>query len=101
MRVLAVQIDEPASVLGQFAHGCEATVDVTAQPAVGRYDTREHDLVVAVVEPALDPRFGRAVAHQLRIGAAARQQVERVDDQGLARAGLAGDDGQPRAQRHL
>ena len=43
--------------------------------------------------------FVGAVAHERRIGAAPAEQIERVDDQGLARAGLAGDHGQARADR--
>ena len=68
------------------------------RPATG-HDAREHDLVVAVDEATLDPRFVGAVAHERRIGPAAAQQVERVDDERLARAGLAGDHGHARAER--
>ena len=57
------------------------------------------DLVVAVDEAAFDARFVGAVADERRVGPAAAQQIERVDDQRLARAGLAGDHGHARAER--
>ena len=93
VRVLTVQIDEPAAALGELGDRREPAVDVAARASDGGDDAREHDLVVAVLEPAFDARFVRALAHELRIGAPAAEEVERVDDQRLARAGLAGDHG--------
>ena len=101
VRVLAVQVDEAPPVLGQLRHGREPAVDVAARPAVGGHDAgqrrpprrRRH-------EAAFDARFGGALAHQLRVGPAAAQQLERVDEQRLARAGLAGDRGEPGPERH-
>ena len=95
-----MQIDEFAALLDEFARGCEPPVHVAAAPTDGRNDARENDLVVADDEPALDPRFGGAVAHRAGIGAAATQQFERVDEQGLARTGLARDHGHARGHRH-
>ena len=91
VRVLAVQVDERAPALGELGRGREVTVDVAARAADRGNDAREHDFVVAVDEPALDARLVGAVAHQRRVGPASAQQVERVDDERLARAGLAGD----------
>jgi hypothetical protein len=55
----------------------------------------EHDLVrivgVGEREPAFDARFLSTIADRGRIGAPAAQQLERVHQQGLARAGLARD----------
>ncbi len=99
--MLAVEIDEPPSAFGELGDGREPTVHVAARPAFRRYDAREHHLVVAVVEPPFDARFRRALAHHLWIGASATEQVERVDDQRLARAGLAGDDREAGNERHL
>ena len=44
------------------------------------------------VEQRLDPRRLGAVADERRVGAGAERQPERVDEQALAGAGLAGDD---------
>ena len=60
---------------------------------------REHDLVVAVDESPFDARFVGPLAHQRRVGAAAAEEIERVDDQRLARAGLTRDHRHARAQR--
>ncbi len=49
-------------------------------------------------EPALDHRPAGAAAYQARVGAAAEQQAEAGHHHGLAGAGLAGDDGEPRCQ---
>ena len=50
------------AVFGERAHGGETAVDVGARPTVDRDDPGEHDLVVAVGEPALHPRLARAGA---------------------------------------
>ncbi len=101
VRVLTVQVDEPPSALRKLRHRREPAVDVAAGPSVGGHDPREHDLVVAVVESAFDTRLGRTFANQLRIGSPATEEIQRVDDQRLARAGLAGDHRQARAEGHL
>ena len=51
------------------------------------------------VEQRLDARRVRAVAHERRVRAGAEGQPQRVDDQALAGAGLAGDDVEPRLER--
>ena len=98
VRVLAVQVDERAPGLGELRHRRQAAVDVGAAAAVARHDTRRARVSSPVSgshEAALDPRLGRAVAHEAGVGAAADEQLERLDEQGLARAGLAGDRGEP------
>ncbi len=103
VRVLPVQIGDLPSVFGQFTDGREPAVHVRAAPPVARHDPREHDLVIAVDEPALDPRFGGTVAHEGGVGAASEEQHERIDQQRLARPGFTGDGGHPRteADHHL
>src|SRR6185295_3627230 len=49
-------------------------------------------------ELALDGRGLGAVAHDVRIGALADQEVDRLDEQRFAGAGLAGDDVEARAE---
>ena len=95
--VLAVEVDERAADLGELARGGEAAVDVGAAAAVAGQDAREHGLLAGrrVDEAPFDPGFGRAVAHERGVGAAADEQLHRFDDEGLARAGLAGDRGHP------
>ena len=97
VRVLAVKVDEASAHLGELADGCEAPVDVGAAAAVQRYDARQHDFVagLAIDESTFDARFGGAVAHERRVGASSDEQLDRFDQQRLARAGLAGDPGEP------
>ena len=96
VRVLAVEVDEPGADLGELADGREPPVDVRPAAPVQRDDAREHDLVagVGVDESAFDARLGGAVADERRVGASADEELERLDEQRLARAGLAGDRGE-------
>ena len=77
------------------------TVDVPPRAPAQRHDAREHDFGVTVDEAALHTRLVGAVAHQGRVGTATAQEIERVDDQRLARAGLAGDHGHAVADHQL
>src|SRR2546423_14171989 len=99
MGMLTVQIDETATELGKLGCGREPAIHVSARATLHRYDTREYDLVVVDHEPALHTCLARAVAYQLRIGAAAAQQLERVHDQRLPRPGLARDHGEAVRER--
>ena len=96
MRVLAVEVDETGAHLGELADGCEPPVDVGTAAPVQRHDARQDDLAagVGVHESTLDARFGRAVADERRVGAPSDEKLDRLDEQGLARAGLAGDRGE-------
>ena len=94
--VLTVDVDEPHPVLGQGRHRGEATVDVGTRPAVDRDHAGEHDLVVAVGEASLDARLGRAGPDHGRVGSAAHEQADRLDEHGLAGAGLTGEHGEAR-----
>ena len=103
VRVLAVQVDERRAELGELARGREPAVDVGAAPTVARDHTREHRLVtgVGIDEPPFDTRFVAPVAHERRVGAPTHQQLERFDDERLARAGLAGDRGQAGSEQQV
>jgi hypothetical protein len=89
VRVLTVQVDEPATQVRELARGREPAIDVPAAAADHRDHAGEHDLVrivrVGEREPAFDARFLRTIAHRGRIRAPAAQQLERVHQQGLAR----------------
>ena len=88
--VLTVQVDEARAELGELSDGREPAVDVGARPPVARHDTRPaRPRRRRVDEPAFDARLVGTVAHERRVGPSAEQQVERLDEQRLARAGLA------------
>ncbi len=100
--VLAVEVDQVDTARRQLAGGGEATVDVRTAPAVARNHPREHGLGAASIqEAAFDPRFGSAVAHECRVGTTADEQLDRLDQQRLAGAGLAGDGGQAGAEHQV
>ena len=107
VRVLTMQIDELASPLRELARRRQSAIDIATRSPDRRDDPGEHHLaslaVVAVVvvrdEPRLDPCFGRTVSDRLRIGAAPADKFQRVDEQRLARARLAGDRSHRRADR--
>ena len=100
VRVLAVQVHEPGAELRELGRGGETAVDIRATPPVAGHDAGDHAFLagVGIHEPTLDPRLLRAVAHERRVGAAADEELERLHDQRLARAGLAGDGGQTGAE---
>ena len=72
-----------------------------AAATVGRDDARDDDLLAGqrILEAAFDPRLVRARPRPARVGPRPGEQLERLDDERLARAGLAGDDGQARPER--
>ena len=51
-----------------------------------------------LVEASLDEQLVAAAAHRLGIGALAGEQLQRLHEQRLARAGLTGERGEPRRQ---
>ena len=113
MRVLAVDVDEVLTEIAQQVRGHRTIVDERARSAPGA-DYPPHDaLARAVVELAIgEPRPGRCVrfrfehaadlgplgpgADHVRVGPRAEKQPQRVDDDGLPRARLAGERGHPR-----
>ena len=113
--VLAVEGEQALPQALQVGDGGGAAVDVRAGPPVGADAPREHDLLgvggeqLAALgvqlrgqrEAALDVGLGGAGAHDPGAGAPAEQQVEGVGEDGLAGAGLAGEDVQPGGQLEL
>ena len=68
------------------------------RPATGRRRARRGVSTSSsspIDEPAVDAGLGRAGAHDGGVGAAADEQLDRLDEHRLAGAGLAGDGGQP------
>jgi hypothetical protein len=112
--MLAVDLDQPRCEFAQLRQGRRAAVDPGARAAVGAQ--RASQLAAgAVVEFLLaqpGERFGRlvevefgvqfgargAVADHAAVGAKARQEPERIDQQRLAGAGFAGNDGHAGAE---
>ena len=96
VRVLPVQVDERAPDLGELARRGQPAVDVSAAATVARQHAREHRLRprLGMYEASLDARFGGAVAYERDVGPPADEQLERFHQEGLARAGLAGDRGE-------
>jgi hypothetical protein len=101
--VLAVQVDEIGAQLRQRRCRRQAAVDVgPAAPDAG-HDPSQHHLAVAGDEPALDHGLVGPVAHDARIGAPADEQLDGLDQHGLAGAGLPGEGGHagPEDERHV
>ena len=116
---LPVNVDQVGSQLGEGPHRHGAPVDARhrARDAVNEDLTRDQQRLVRLdavglqrgrKAPALRRREHavhvcrpRAGAHVFGPGAAAEQQVDRVDENRLARAGLPGEDVEPRLQRKL
>ena len=79
----------------------QPTVDVGARPALGGHDPGDDVLVVADDEAALDACLGGPVRTIVGVGAAADEQVDRLDQHRLAGAGLAGERGQAGTEDEL
>ena len=97
--VLAVDLDERPDLLGESRRGDGRVVEAGRRAAVGGDLAHGDEWLRQPVEQRLDPRRLGAVADERRVGARAERQPERVDEQALARAGLAGDDVEARVER--
>ena len=117
VRVLAVEIDQLCARRCELAGRRQPPVDVGPTPPRSGDGPRQYDLVsrlaggvAAVVaaarapcatgpdESALDPCSVGSGPDQHRVGASADQELDGVDDEGLAGAGLAGERRHPRAE---
>ncbi len=90
VRVLTVQVDEVAPARFERCDRRHLVVDLGARPSRPGHDAPQHDLAIQG-EASLDGRLGRGRADDDRIGAPADEQLERLDHEGLAGAGLTGD----------
>ena len=116
--VLAVDVDEDVAGLAQQLHRYRLPVQIGARAAVGADDPAHGELAggvqrllleplpqlarrLAELEGAADFSALAAVAHHLRAGTAAGEQLQRVHQDRLAGAGLAGEHREPGAQLEL
>ncbi len=91
MHVLAVEVDELVPDLRQHRHWCHTTVHIGARASRGGNGTGKDHLFVADQEPPLHGRFRGARSHHGALRPAAQEQLEGLDDEGLAGAGLTGE----------
>ena len=109
--VLAVDLGEEAADLAQHLHRHLLAVEVRARLALARDHAAHHELVVGIdallLEQAAQRGIGaaqvegggdlgafRAVADGLGAGARTDRELQRIDQDGLAGAGLAGEHGE-------
>ena len=92
MLVLPVDLDQLRRGLAEGAERRHATVDPGPGPPLGGNGAGEDHLVLGVALPhdeaRLDQGLRRAAAHHARVGPPAEDQLQRLDDQRLARPGL-------------
>ena len=104
--MLTMKLEQLLGPLGEHADGDHATVDPRSRPTGPGHGTRQHGLGVLTVgtarstvgQSSLDHGFGCTGSDHRRIGAAAEQQAESVDEEGLARPRLTGEGGHARRQ---
>ena len=120
MLVLPEEREQPPAKLAQVRGGGRAALDVGAGPPFGTHPASEHHLAVTLREPlpqirelgrfqqplrkvedALDVCLGSAGTDNAGARLAAQQQVERVGEDGLPGARLAGDRIQARPRPHF
>ena len=113
--VLAVEREQRLGQLAQVGDRRRAAVDERARAPVGADPAGEHDLLgvggqalaelaaqlVGQLEDALDVGLRRARADDAGLRAPAEQQVQRVREHGLARAGLARQHVEPGREAQL
>ena len=100
--VLPVDLDQQGRRFAQRPQGRHAAVDPGPRPALGRHRAGEDHLALGVAladdEARLDERLGSAGPHHGRVGPSPQHQLERLDDQRLAGAGLSGERGHAGAE---
>ncbi len=118
MRLLAVDVEQEVGRVLQLRQRRRAAVDEGARAAAGvDHATQDQRAVVGgeagFIEPgrqcwqAVDGEFNRdfrtggAAAYHAAFGAVTQRQRQRIDQDGFAGAGLAGEDGQPRREIKL
>ncbi len=117
---LAVHIDQQTADLAQQRGGHRPAVDARHRPAVGAHFAGQHEEIGVIafqavlgqqrhdpgrrrpkLERALDFGALRAGAHHIGRRAIPEQEVDGVDDDGLARAGFAGEHIEARRENQI
>ena len=88
--VLAVEVDEPGGQPRRARRRWPAARRCRPATALGRHDPRQHQLVVAGDEAAVDACLGRPGPHDRRVGPTADEQLDRFDEHRLAGTRLTG-----------
>ena len=83
MRMLAMQVDQVDTLLGEGADRRKVPVDVHATAPFARDDPTDNEFVVAELESALNLGLGRTRTHERRVGPTAGEKVDRADDRVL------------------
>src|SRR5438034_416395 len=117
--VLPVHAQEVGRQLAQQGERAEGAVHVGARAAAARDHAADEELVLPVLgrdagtdeplahlsgdvhEEGLDRRLLGPGAHQVRVRPSAERHVERLEEDRLPRAGLAGDDVEPGLEHQL
>ena len=90
MFVLAVELDEARREIAQRGRRRERAVDERAAATLRRDFAAHEHVLAAALEDGLDRGRVLPRPHEVAGRAAAQEQADRVDEHGLARAGLAG-----------
>ena len=99
--VLPVHLEQASGQVAQRARGGQRAVDERAAAAL-RGDLAAHDdFLVAGVEDRLDGRQLLARPHEIARRPRAQQESHRLDQDGLAGAGLSGEHGEPGVELDL
>ena len=96
--VLAVDLDQRPDLVGEPRRGGRDVVEPGGRPAVRRDLANGDQRLRETVEQRLDARRLGPMPDEARIRARSPHKPEGVDQQALARAGLAGDDVQARPE---
>ena len=83
-----MELEQSGPGLGQGRDGGHAAVDPRSRPSLGGNGAGQDDLVVVHGEPAFDQRLGRPRGGPGRGRPAPHEQLQGVDEQRLAGAGL-------------
>ena len=97
--VLAVDLDERPDLVGQARRGGRQVVEPGGRSAAGRHLADGDERLGEPIEERLDARRLGTVADQPGVRARTAHESERIDQQALAGAGLAGDDVETRSER--
>ena len=99
--VLAVDVDQTSAQLPQHSRRGGHTVDPAAALSItGRFQFVQHH-IRDLRKRRTDHRFGRTRAHKILGSPIAQDRIDGVDQNGLARTSLTGEDVQPRLKMNF